>query len=76
MASNSSYISRHEDVNELFGQLGKKLPRPIPILVIGGAAMMEYRLKDSTKDIDIVCRQEDDKEEILWSARELGYTIA
>ena len=55
MASTSSRISRQEEVNELFEQLDKKLPKPITILVIGGAAMMEYRLKDSTKDIDIVC---------------------
>jgi hypothetical protein len=75
MASNSSRISRQEEVNELFEQLGKKLPKTIPLLVIGGAAMMEYRLKDSTKDIDIVCRHEEDKEEILRCARELGYEL-
>jgi hypothetical protein len=76
MASTSSCISRQEEVNELFEQLGKKLPKPIPILVIGGAAMMEYRLKDSTKDIDIVCKHEEDKEEILRCARGLGYELA
>ena len=75
MASTSSRISRQEEVNELFEQLGKKLPKPIPILVIGGAAMMEYRLKDSTKDIDIVCMHVEDKEEILRCARELGYVL-
>jgi len=75
MASTSSRISRQEEVNELFEQLGKKLPKPITILVIGGAAMMEYRLKDSTKDIDIVCMHEEDKEEILRCARELGYVL-
>jgi hypothetical protein len=37
MASTSSHISRQEEVNELFEQLGKKLSKPIPILVIGGA---------------------------------------
>ena len=76
MASTSSRISRQEEVNELFEQLGKKLPKPISILVIGGAAMMEYRLKDSTKDIDIVCMHEEDKEEIIRCARELGYVLA
>lgn len=75
MKSNSNRITRREEVSELFEQLGKKLSRAIPLLVIGGAAMMEYGLKDSTKDIDIVCRNEEDKEEILRCSRELGYEL-
>lgn len=75
MRSNSNRISRCEEVSDLFEQLGKKLPRAIPFLVIGGAAMMEYRLKDSTKDIDIVCRNEEDKEEVLRCSQEMGYEL-
>jgi hypothetical protein len=75
MKSNSDRISRREEVSELFEQLGKKLSKTIPLLVIGGAAMMEYKLKDSTKDIDIVCRNEEDKEEILRCSGELGYEL-
>lgn len=58
MALTSNRISRREEVNKLFEQLGKKLSKTIPIRIIGGAAMMEYGLKDITKDIDVVCRQE------------------
>ena len=36
---------------------------------------MEYGLKDSTKDIDIVCRSEEDKTEILRCAGDLGYEL-
>ncbi len=75
MRSNSNRISRREEVSDLFEQLGKRLPRAVPLLVIGGAAMMEYKLKDSTKDIDIVCRNEDDKEEILRCSQEMGYEL-
>jgi hypothetical protein len=75
MKSNSDRISRQEEVSELFEQLGKKLSKAIPLLVIGGAAMMEYGLKDSTKDIDIVCRNEKDKEEILRCSQEMGYDL-
>jgi hypothetical protein len=75
MRLSSDRISRQEEVSELFELLGKRLPRAIPLLVIGGAAMMEYRLKDSTKDIDIICRNEEDKEEILRCSRELGYEL-
>ncbi len=75
MISSSDRISCREDVEELFEQLGKSLARPVPLLVIGGAAMMEYGLKDSTKDIDIVCNSEDDKEEVLRCASILGYEL-
>lgn len=75
MISNSDKISRQEEIAELFEQLGKLLIRPVPLLVIGGAAMMEYGLKDSTKDIDVVCRSEGDKEEVLRCAGYLGYEL-
>jgi hypothetical protein len=75
MRLSSDRISRRKEVSELFEQLGKKLSRAIPLLAIGGAAMMEYRLKDSTKDIDIVCRNEEDKEEILRCSGEFDYEL-
>jgi hypothetical protein len=37
--------------------------------------MLELGLKDSTKDIDVVCRSEEDKEKLLDSARALGFQI-
>ena len=75
MTSSSDRISRREQIEELFQQLGGRLNKPVSILVIGGAAMMEYGLKDATKDIDLVCRSEEDKEEILRCTREWGYEL-
>jgi hypothetical protein len=75
MESSSDKISSQKVVEELFEQLGNVLSRPVRILVIGGAAMIEYGLKDSTKDIDIVCGSEEDKEEILSCAEDLGYAL-
>ena len=75
MISSSNRISRREEVNELFEQLGKALKRKVEALLIGGAVMLELGLKDATKDIDIVCRSEEDKEALLASAKTLGFQI-
>lgn len=61
MASSYDKINRREEVNELFEQLGQVLDRKIQVLLIGGAVLLEQGLKDSTKDIDVVCRNENDK---------------
>jgi len=75
MISNSNTISRREEVNELFEQLGQVLEQKVEALLIGGAVMLELRLKDSTKDIDVVCRSEEDKERLLAAAKDLGFEI-
>jgi len=75
MVSSFREITDHTVVEELFEQIGKSLSMPIKVLVIGGAAMMEYGLKDSTKDIDVVCESDRDRQEILRCARHLGYEL-
>ncbi len=75
MPSNSNRISRREEVSELFKQLGEVLDQRVEALLIGGAAMMELRLKDATKDIDIICRDEADKSRLLDAAKSLGLQI-
>jgi hypothetical protein len=75
MASDSNRFSRQEEINELFGQLGKVLERKVEALLIGGAVMLEMGLKDTTKDIDIVCRSEEDREALLASAKSLDFEI-
>jgi hypothetical protein len=51
-----SQISSREEVEEMLKGLGERLSEPVAFMVIGGAAMLEYGLKDVTKDIDLVCR--------------------
>lgn len=75
MKSSSSKISRREEVNELFEQLGKVLDQRVESLLIGGAAMLELGLKDATKDIDVVCRDEADKSRLIEAAISLGFQI-
>ncbi len=75
MISNSDKISRKEEVNELFEQLGQVLEERIEALLIGGAVLLELGLKDATKDIDVVCRSEEDKESLLAAAKALGFEI-
>lgn len=76
MRSSRDAISKRSDLEELFDQLGSLLKREIKALVIGGAALLEYGMKDATKDIDIVCRTEADRDEFLRAARELGFELA
>jgi len=75
MTSSYNRISRREEVNELFEQLGQVLDRKVQVLLIGGAVLLELGLKDSTKDIDVVCGNEEDKEALLRSSRELGFKL-
>ena len=75
MISNSNTISGREEVNELFEQLGQVLGERVEALLIGGAVMLELGLKDSTKDIDVVCRSEEDKKRLLAVAKALGFEI-
>lgn len=75
MISSSNRISRREEVNELFDQLGQVLDQKVEALLIGGAVMLELGLKDATKDIDIVCRSEVDKGILLGAAKALGFQI-
>lgn len=75
MVSSPNRISRREEISELFKQLGEVLDQRVEALLIGGAAMMELRLKDATKDIDIICRDEADKFRLLDAAKSLGFQI-
>jgi hypothetical protein len=65
-------ISSREEVEEILKGLGEQLSEPVQFLVIGGAAMLEYGLKDVTKDIDLVCRDATGKARLLEAAKSLG----
>ena len=64
-------IKEQEDI---FNLIGSNLKRKIKCFVIGGSAMLYYKLKDATKDIDIVLLNENDREYILKIMKNLGYT--
>jgi len=70
-----SMISSREEVEEILKGLGEQLSEPVAFLVIGGAAMLEYGLKDVTKDIDLVCRDAAGKARLLEAARSLGFDV-
>lgn len=67
------YISNQQDVMKIFQQYSQVLDRNISIILIGGAALLEYGLKDATKDIDIVCTCSDDRKALQESAKLLGF---
>ena len=70
-----SKISKREEVEEILSDLGELLADPVQFLVIGGAAMLEYGLKDVTKDIDLVCRDAESKARLLEAAKSLGFEV-
>ncbi len=70
-----SKISSREEVEEILKGLGEQLSEPVQFLVIGGAAMLEYGLKDVTKDIDLVCRDAAGKARLLEAAKSLGFEM-
>jgi hypothetical protein len=70
-----SMISSREEVEEILKGLGEQLSEPVAFLVIGGAAMLEYGLKDVTKDIDLVCRDAAGKARLLEAAKSLGFEV-
>jgi len=70
-----SLISSHEEVEEILRGLGKRLAELLQFLVIGGAAMLEYGLKDLTKDIDLVCWDASGKNRLLGAAKSLGFEV-
>ena len=70
-----SVVSSREEIEEILEDLGELLSEPVQVLIIGGAAMMQYGLKDVTKDIDLVCRDASGKAKILEAARSLGFSV-
>jgi hypothetical protein len=74
MTSNYS-ISNQDDVMKIFQDYSQVLDRDISVLLIGGAALLEYGLKNSTKDIDIVCTCVDDEDTLLSCAKRLGFEL-
>jgi hypothetical protein len=69
MKLSSNKILWRVEVNDLFEHLGQILEQRVEALLIGGAVMLELGLKDATKDIDVVCRSEGDKERQLAAAK-------
>ena len=76
MTSSVDRISGRREVEALFEQLGKTLDGRVQVLLIGGAALLDYGLKDSTKDIDVICRSEGARVKLLGSAEELGFELS
>ena len=64
-------IKKQQDI---FNLIGTNLKKKIKCFVIGGSAMLYYKLKDATKDMDIVLLNENDRQYILKFMKNLGYT--
>ena len=62
-----------KEQEDIFNIIGSSLKRKIKCYVIGGSAMLYYKLKDVTKDVDIVLLGDKDREYILNIMKKLGY---
>ena len=51
-----------KEQEDIFKLIGSSLKRKIKCFVIGGSAMLYYKLKSITKDIDIVLLDETDRQ--------------
>ena len=62
-----------KEQEDIFNIIDSSLKRKIKCYVIGGSAMLYYKLKDVTKDVDIVLLGDKDREYILNIMKKLGY---
>jgi hypothetical protein len=68
-------LSNRKEIIEIFGELGNQLEAPVQALVIGGAALLEFDLKNATKDIDIVCISQEDRTILSDGAERIGFEL-
>jgi hypothetical protein len=62
-----------KEQEDIFKLIGANLKKKMECFVIGGSAMMYYKIKDITKDIDIVLLNENDRQYALKIMKSLGY---
>ena len=62
-----------EDMNELFKLISGHLRKDISCYAFGGNAMMYYGYKKATKDIDIVFKDKESRDEFIRAIKLLGY---
>lgn len=64
-----------EYIENEFQRISKKLSRQIEVFLIGGGAMSFHNLKDATKDIDIVVKNEKDFQKLQETLLDLDYRV-
>ena len=62
-----------KEQEDIFKLIGASLKKKTECFVIGGSAMMYYKIKNITKDIDIVLLNEKDRQYVLETMKNLGY---
>jgi hypothetical protein len=66
-------ISKFDSIQGMFAEIASKLVKPANVYVIGGAALMHYGSKESTKDIDLVMKMQEEYEAIRNALLALGF---
>jgi len=68
-------LSNRENIYQIFDELGNELASTVQVIVIGGAALLEFDLKNATKDIDVVCISQEDRTNLLNCAIRIGFKL-
>ena len=62
-----------KEQEDLFKVIGDQLKERTECLLIGGSAMMYYGVKETTKDIDLVFLEEEQRKSVINILLNLGY---
>jgi hypothetical protein len=61
------------ELRELLEDVSRGLSREVAVYLIGGLAMMQYGMKASTKDVDLVFTSDSDEQEFEAALRSCGF---
>ena len=65
---------RQETMDDIFLKVEEKLPEKTRVFLIGGNALIEYKAKNSTKDIDLVLLTDKEASLLIAALKETGYS--
>jgi len=66
-------ITKYSEIQDLFVELDTFLSKKVTIYLIGGGALMKRKMKDKTKDIDIVVGSEAEFDRVHDALRAAGF---
>lgn len=66
-------ISKFNQIEELFREVDEIIEKKVSIYIIGGAALLFRGLKGSTKDIDIIVKNNEERLHLEEALRDIGF---
>jgi len=63
----------HPYISKELGKISSHVSSPLQIFVIGGLALIEFGLKDATKDIDVIVQSKSELDLLKKTLNHIGY---